>query len=285
MKISIIGIGNVGSAFAIELKRSGYDIVCLVDKSQAKANKIGKIIGCRNIYSIIDNPFISESDLILICVRDSDIKKAAEGLIKVKTGKSTVIAHTSGVLPSEILSPAGAKSDNIASFHPIQTLPFISKKDNKFLSGIYFGLEGGLPAVRKLKQIVRKLKSKYILIPSDKKTEYHLSCVLASNFVIANFYLSAELSKSLGISEKKLFESQKPLLMKTIDNIQKYGVVKSVTGPVSRGDMETVQNHLDLLHSKFPNFVEYYKQASVILSDVSRKKNKNTKNIIKIFDR
>ncbi|MDD5361580.1 MAG: DUF2520 domain-containing protein [Ignavibacteria bacterium] len=285
MKISIIGIGNVGSAFAIELKRTGNEIISLVDNSTVRAKKIGKIIGCNNVFNCISNPFIPKSDLILICVSDRDIKGIAAELKKAGTLKDTVIAHTSGVLPSAILKSSGIKSANIASFHPIQTLPYISMKDNKLLSGIYFGIEGGPSAVRKLKNLVKKLKSKYIMIPSDKKSEYHLSCVLASNFVIANFYLSANLSKSLGIPEKKLFDSQKPLLMKTIENIREYGVVKSVTGPVERGDIDTVKKHLDLLHSKFPNFVEYYKQVSVILSDVSRKKNKKTKNVNKIFDR
>ena len=67
----------------------------------------------------------------------------------------------------------------------------------------------------------------------------------------------------------------KPLFYNTAKNIHTSGVSESLTGPVSRGDINTINSHLNLLHRKFPKYVEYYKVTSKVLTEVARIKNKD----------
>ncbi|MCE1165441.1 MAG: DUF2520 domain-containing protein [Bacteroidetes bacterium] len=285
MNVTIIGTGNTGSAFAFELKKAGYMINALAGHNLSAAKRIGRLNGCKTVTRTVEQKSVDGADIILISVKDGDIKSAAVELKNLSLQENTVIVHTSGVLTSEILAKTGVRKSNLASFHPIQTIPFISYKNNNLLSGIYFGIEGGIRALSVLKQAAAGLRSKYIVIRGKAKPEYHLSCVLASNFIFSNFYLMGLLSGPLGITEKKLFESQMPLVQNTRKNIMKHGVVKSITGPVSRGDLETLRLHIDVLHGKYPDFIEYYKSVSGVLLKAAVKKNKklDTKKIIKLL--
>lgn len=287
MKVTIIGTGRAGSALAFGLKRAGYIVHALVNHDISTAVKIGRKVGCRNVSKNTVRSSVAGTDIIIISAEDSGIKKASAELRKLNVSPDTVVLHTSGVFSSDELINSGVKKDNLGSFHPVQTIPFISFRHSKILEGIYFGIEGGKKAAAAMKKMAASLKSKYIIIPGKAKAEYHLSCVLASNFVISNFYINELLSKSLGITAKKLFESQKPLLMSTIENIHRFGAVKSITGPVSRGDEATLRLHLDVLHRKYPEFIEYYKSVSGVLLKAAARKDKrlNTKKIIKLIGR
>lgn len=274
MNITIIGAGRVGSALAIELNKKGYKITAIVDRTESKAKKISKLVNCKITIKSLNQQTVNRSDLILISIKDDDLLSFHKKVRDIDF-KGKIIVHTSGLLTSEIFKNYKVYKRDSASFHPAQTFPKISYKNNNYLKGIYFGIEGGEKALRILKNITKKLGSNNIILSKKKKSMYHLGCVISSNFMIANFYILKELSSTLGLSEKRFLEVLKPLFTRTAENIHTEGVINSLTGPVIREDIRTIQSHLDLLHGKFPKFVEYYKTVSKILADVSERQNKN----------
>ncbi len=274
MRISIIGTGNVGTALALELRRAGYTIHALADRSIKVVRKIGKLTGCPNVYGGILQGCFDKADVVIYAVKDEDILQVVKESRRFDIPPDAILAHTSGALSASALSGTGIKKSNLASFHPIQTIPFRNFKNSGFLKNIYFGIEGGIAALAVFKKITRKLKSDFIIIPGKAKPEYHLSCVLASNFILANFYLNELISKSIGISADKLFASQEPLLRSTLENLKKRGAADSITGPVARGDAKTIKIHLDVMHRKYPEFVEYYRSASRALMKAAHARNK-----------
>jgi len=273
-KITIIGAGKVGSAIAIELYTQGFEIVTLIDKNLSGLKKIKTKCKCKSILTSLNTEVIEKSDVLIVCLKDDVIRKYVKEMQKYNF-KGKILLHTSGLLTSDIFKSLKAESKNTGSFHPAQTFTKISFINNKLLSGIYFGIEGGKNAMNFIKIAVRKLKSDYVVIPKNKKALYHLSCVVSSNFLIASFYLLKMFSKSLKITEKKFFDILKPLFYRTAKNIHDTGVSDSLTGPVLRGDIKTVYSHLSLLHRKFPKYVEYYRVTSEILTEVAGIKNKD----------
>ncbi len=286
MNITIIGAGRVGSAFAIELFNKGYKIHAIIDKSKIKASRLSKFVDCETSVKVLSQNTADNSDLILLSMKDDDLIKFYSE-VKHINFKGRVLVHTSGLLTSEIFKRYKVYKKDCASFHPAQTFPKVSYRNNHYLKGIYFGIEGGERATKLLKSISKRLGSNNIILNKNKKSLYHLGCVISSNFMIANFYILKEFSSTLGISEKRFFNVLKPLFTQTAQNLHKEGVIGSLTGPIIREDIQTIQAHLDLLHGKFPKFVEYYKTASTILSEVSIKQNKkfNDKLILEILNK
>jgi predicted short-subunit dehydrogenase-like oxidoreductase (DUF2520 family) len=271
--VTIIGVGKVGSALAIELSAARFNIVTLIDKNPPRLRKIKTKCRCKDVRSVIGADVIGKSDVIIICLKDDNIQKYIKEISKFNF-KGKILLHTSGLLTSDIFKPLKTVGTNIGSFHPAQTFSKLSFTNNKLLTGIYFGIEGGKNAVSFIKKAADKLKSGYVIIPKNKKALYHLSCVVSSNFLIANFYLLKLFSKSLKLSESKFLEILKPLFYNTAKNIHSIGVSDSLTGPVSRGDTNTINSHLNLLHGKFPKYVQYYKATSRLLTEVAGIKNK-----------
>jgi predicted short-subunit dehydrogenase-like oxidoreductase (DUF2520 family) len=272
--ITIIGVGKVGSALAIELNRAGFTIKTLIDRNIARLKKIKSKCDCNYLQLSLSQEVITKTDVLIVCLKDDEIHNYIKSIRKFNF-KGKILLHTSGLLTSDVFKPLNTGKINKGSFHPTQTFTKISYTNNKLLAGIYFGIEGGKNALSFIKKSSAKLKSNYVIIPADKKALYHLSCVVSSNFLIANFYLLKMFSKSLKISEKKFLDILKPLFYNTAKNIHYYGVLDSLTGPVSRGDTRTIKSHLNLLHRKFPKYVQYYKTTSRLLTEVSGIKNRD----------
>jgi predicted short-subunit dehydrogenase-like oxidoreductase (DUF2520 family) len=283
-KITVIGIGKVGSALAIELSGKGFEIAALVDRNLTRLKKIRLRCKCKEISVSLNSDVVKNSDVLIVCLKDDDIKKYIKEIQKYNF-KGKILLHTSGLLTSDVFKILNAGNMNTGTFHPAQTFTKLSFLNNGLLSGIYFGIEGGKNATGFIKMAVKKLKSDYVLIPKNKKALYHLSCVVSSNFLAANFYLLKEFSKSLNINESKFLEILKPLFYNTAKNIHEAGVLDSLTGPVSRGDINTINSHLNLLHGKFPKYVEYYKATSKVLAEVAgfKRKDINFKKILGIL--
>lgn len=272
MRISIVGAGKVGTALALELYESGMTITSMIDVTTSKAKKLSKACNIHIINTELNQEIVDKSDIVIISIKDDDLLNYVSKIRNIDF-KDKFLVHTSGVLTSDVFSTLKIKKRFTASMHPAQTFNRISTTNNHLLRGIYFGVEGGPEAVLKLKKIIKELKSKVFIIPKSKKPLYHLGCVVSSNFIAANFYVLKLFSKDLGISEKMFSEILRPLFNTTANNLFKGGVIGSLTGPVTRGDINTLKTHINLLHSIFPNFVEYYKVVSKVLTEISVKQN------------
>ncbi len=273
MKAAIIGAGKVGTAFAVELSKCGYNITSITDTTISKARKTAEACKCKTVLKKFSREAAENSDLIVISVKDDDLSKFYSGVMHISF-KGKILIHTSGVHTSEVFRNYDVFMKDAASFHPAQTFPEILYSRSRYLRNIYFAAEGGARALKLLKSLTVKLNSGMVVISKKNKPLFHLSCVVSSNFLAANFYMLKEFSATLGVSERKLLEILKPLFSAASENILKGGVIGNLTGPVARGDIKTLASHIDLLHRKFPKFLEYYKSVSRILTTVSAKQNR-----------
>lgn len=288
--ISIIGAGKTGSALAIELYSAGYKIGCIVDHKKRHASRIAGLVKAERFVTSVDVDCIRSSGLIIISVKDDVLLKVAEDISRFsKISADTLLVHTSGVHSSDALVNSGFKKINIASFHPVQTFMDISYSNRSLLSGIYFGVEGGINAKNYLKSICRNLNSYYFVIDKKAKPMYHLACVIASNFLVADFGLISIMAKFMNLNGYKIIRSLIPLAESTLQNIKKTGPVRAMTGPIVRNDIGTIIRHLNLIKSKLPEFKKQYTAVSSVLADMAEKGNNITaeeKNvIIKILKR
>lgn len=285
-KTYIIGIGKTGSAFSHELKDIDYKIDFLTDNNSDRLRKISERVNPFSHSEKIEKEFISDSEIILICVQDRFIGEVIDEILKSGANLSEkIFIHNSGSESTDIFPADKFNRSNLLSMHPIQTFNDISYVNNHLLENIYFGIEGGEQAKKIAVQIISKLNSKFIEIPKEKKYLYHSACVITSNFLITLLNVSSEILGSIGIDKSRMYEIFEPIIEKTLSNISEHGLVDSLSGPFERNDIETISNHLSSINKDIPSLIPFYTLLGMETVKVAFKKESlNLKNVISILD-
>jgi predicted short-subunit dehydrogenase-like oxidoreductase (DUF2520 family) len=240
---SIIGAGRVGTSLALGLTGTGFVLKKISDCSAKKARRAKRMLSLGQATTS-SRLAASSAEIVFICVPDSEISRVVKEISSIDY-QGKFVFHTSGALSSKVLEPLAQKGAAIASFHPVQT--FASEVfDPTIFKGIFFGLEGNRKAVDLGIKMARKLGGQAILIRAEDKPVYHLACSIASNFLIILLSEASQLFKNIGLEEESVFDILGPLLNKTLQNVKKLGIEQSLTGPVARGDLETVKRHLTI---------------------------------------
>lgn len=204
------------------------------------------------------------SDVILVTVTDTAIAEIWNGSDKEAFNNSNkILCHCSGSLSSEIFT--GANSERVCSVHPM--LAFPSKNvPTKVVSTAFFTIEGGNKALSAIKQILDICGNSYREIPSECKVKYHAAACFASNFMTAVCAEAFSLMNICGFTEEEAKNALAPLILGNAENICRYGIKSSLTGPVSRGDILTVNKHMAELDGRF---LEVYKLLSAEMAHQS----------------
>ncbi|MGB8952141.1 MAG: Rossmann-like and DUF2520 domain-containing protein [Candidatus Aminicenantales bacterium] len=257
-KISIIGTGRLGTSLGAALSQKGYSIKALSDRIRASAQESQKIIGAGK--ALTDNiQAAREGQILLLCVPDGEIRKVTIELQRAgMEWKKKTVFHCSGLLTSRLLIPLKAKGASVASLHPVQS---ISRKKTPLsqFQGIYFGIEGDPKALATAKQIIRALESRPLLIRAKDKPLYHAACTMASNLFVVLLDMARTLLQQAGFTENKALAALLPLVEGTLHNVKQFDIDASLTGPIVRGDRDSVKEHLQVL-KRYPRFLKTYLQ-------------------------
>lgn len=256
MNVSIIGSGRVGTSLGYALSKRGYRIKALSCKTSSSVKESRKTIG--EGKALTDNTQTArEGDVIFMCLPDEEIVRVTKELAASDIEwLNKFVFHCSGLLTSEILKPLKDMGAFTGSFHPIQA--FSQKRTSlKQFENIYFGLEGCGEALVLSQKIARQLGGHPLILQAKDKALYHAACSIASNFLIVLLDMAFSLLGHIGLQEKQAFQTILPLVKGNLHNVKKFNIERSLTGPVIRGDRESVQKHLEALRD-FPSYYETY---------------------------
>jgi predicted short-subunit dehydrogenase-like oxidoreductase (DUF2520 family) len=269
---SIIGCGRVGYALACHLAAAGYPPGGFHSRSRASAERAAAAAG--SPHKIFDTAWeaVRGAFLVFLTTPDQAVSETC-ALISEKRGFSegAVVLHCSGALSSAILGPAkdccGAYT---GSLHPLQS--FAAEQESNPFVGIKAAIEGEDRAVQVARQVAGDLGAQPIQIRTDGKTLYHASAVVASNYLVTLLRLSFDLMEEAGVSRSEVFGVLQPLLEGTLKNIDAVGIPQALTGPVARGDVATVRDHLAAMEERFPAEIDLYCRLGEATVDVARAK-------------
>ncbi len=250
MNITIIGAGKVGTALGMLIARSGLSFQGIFARSRHSARRAIKAIGKGKIFVSLDT-LIDESDVVIIAVRDSEIGKVAEKIIKEKKhGKKAYAAkiflHTSGSLPSSVLKDLSHFGASVGSMHPLQTIPS-AMIGMDFLKGSYYCVEGQARAVSAARSIVKKIRGGSFSITAKEKDAYHLAASFLSNYVVALADMVMDLLPKGRRSRDEWMRLFVPLMEGTVKSLGARGINDALTGPITRGDTVTIARHLKVV--------------------------------------
>ena len=228
MKIAILGSGNVAYHLAKMFKEKNIPISQIFGRNEKDLQEISEQF---------EIPFstteLADAELYFIAVNDAAVAAISKNI----KNQNSLVAHTSGSLPKEILEGNYRK----ASFYPLQTF---SKSKMLQYSEIPFFVEAENEADSQiLENLALKISEKVMKSDYEKRKYIHLTAVFACNFVNHLFARAKEISDSQQIP----FHYFLPLIKETTLKIEKIEPKLAQTGPAIRNDEKILQLHEALI--------------------------------------
>ena len=247
--ISIVGAGKVGTAVGVLAARAGLKVVAVASRSGLHASAAAELIG-GNVRVCTSAEAAASGGLVLLTVSD----EAIEGLCDALAGEGafaegTIVAHCCGALGSDVLRSARQHCRcEIGSMHPLQTFPTVAAAVRGF-EGTYCFCEGDGAAVAALEQLAAAIGGRGVRIQSAGKALYHAAAAMACNYMAALADAGLTLCEQAGVDRPTALAALAPLMHNTVRNIASAGPAGALTGPIARGETETVRRHVEALRA------------------------------------
>ena len=268
---AIVGCGRLGTAIAKHLMDAGYPLVGLASRSLSSAKETAELINV-DCYGEPIWEMTKSADVVFVTTPDGIISDAFKTLVQNRGFKAgAIVLHCSGAHPSTILAPADTTDLHIGSMHPLQSFASKTISGNPF-DGIIISVEGSNAAVAAATEMAQDLGAVCLPLATKGKTLYHASAVVASNYLVALMQMALKFMESADIPADRAFDVLKPLVNGTLSNIEKNGVADALTGPIARGDVETVQRHVTSILAQTPEFIDLYKMLGRYTVGIAEKK-------------
>lgn len=274
MTISFIGTGALASGLALALHARGYHIEELVYHSVSSRARAKTLAAAVKAQAVALTDATLHADIIWIAAPDGAIAECAATLAKRKElkWKSRIVLHSSAALSSDVLVPLRRLGASVASLHPMMTFPRASKNHPSApdLSGVFFAFETSSPrdqrSTRACKQVVRALDGELFTLRSSDKPLYHAFGALVSPLLISHLAAASEVAALTKVKPEQARRIMRPIIERTLQNFYAHGPDAALSGPLVRGDLETIGKHLDAL-SRSPHELDVYRALSLYAAE------------------
>ncbi|WP_051343949.1 DUF2520 domain-containing protein [Alicyclobacillus herbarius] len=244
----IFGPGKMGAALTRSMQAVGHQVLAAFGHTDSEsARRFEEWTGVTVAPSPIGDERpdtrmdLTQADLVLLTLPDGLLAAAARQLAACADfGKQTIVAHTAGSLDASILQPLAETGVRTVAVHPLQTVA--DAAEGNLFHGVWFTLDGEESALAEVAGWVQHLGGQPILARGMDRARYHAAAALASNALVALAALTTEVSP---LPEGLL--PFLPLMQGTLQNLRRQGLPGALTGPVERGDVETIKRHLKAL--------------------------------------
>jgi predicted short-subunit dehydrogenase-like oxidoreductase (DUF2520 family) len=255
MRVAIIGPGRVGTLLAVACARAGHRVVAVGGGRPASRERlVGLVAGVRPHDVAADAA--RDVDLVWLAVPDDHLTGVAMMLARqdaVHEGQRVVhVAGAHGTEALELLRGAGAR---VAACHPAMTVP-TGSTDPDALVGVAWGVTCAAADRPWAEELVRDLGGDPHPVAADRRALYHAALAVGSNAVAAALATARQLLLAASVDDPAAFLG--PLAHASVDAVTERGAV-AITGPVARGDLDTVAGHLRTIRADVPSLAEPYR--------------------------
>lgn len=255
--ITLIGSGNLAQALGPALRAAGYRIDVVVARANGESRRRAVMLSRKLVARVVLLEQFEPNQEIIWLLHTDDVLAKSAGLLARKTGwRGKVVLHSSGALSSDVLAPLKRAGAYTASLHPMMT--FVAGTA-PHMAEVPFAVEGDSRATAAAKQIVRDLGAEIFPIKKSNKVLYHALGSFSSPMIVAALVTAERVGRAAGLSASQTRKVMGPILEQTIRNYLVRGPAAAFSGPIKRGDIETVRRHLREL-KRVPGAVEVYRE-------------------------
>ena len=263
--VTVVGAGAMGRVLAERMHQAGYPLLGVLSRTREHAEALARTVQAR-VHSEKFHHMPLETRLVACCVPDSALAEVGSLLSRVShPWEKTVVFHTSGALAADVLRPLSEEGARVFSFHPLQAIT--PESEASVLDGVYAGVEGAPAVAAAGIELAVNLGMRYLVLSAEDKPRYHLAASMASNFLVTLQAIVQNVLLSLDIDRATAQEVMAPLVQGTLRNLSTSMPEDALTGPIARGDLETVHRHGLALRQHFPHLVPTY--AALALETVT----------------
>ena len=258
-RVTIIGAGRMGQGLGLALKRRGYKVVLL---NRGPRDVVPPLV----LHQGSRSEATAGAELVLLATPDDAIGGVAAELAAERAiSRDQVVLHLSGLLDRTALLPLEESGAGLGSFHPLQSVAEPASAAER-LKGAYVGVEGDERALIAAERLANTLRMIPVRIPAEAKPAYHAGAAFVANYTVALVGVAERLARSAGVPEEIASRIYLPLLGGAVANLTSLGPAASLTGAVRRGDVQTLQAHLDALSSADRKLYKTVGRAAVALA-------------------
>src|SRR5256714_4553515 len=179
--------------------------------------------------------------LLFLAVPDGAISEMASRVARMNPPAALAEVHLSGALGLDAL--IALEGNPRGSFHPLQSFP--TPREPEAFRGITVAVDASTTALRRrLARLARELGAQPKHVTGRERVLYHAAAVYASNFVDVVLSEAVRMLGAIGWTEAEATRALMPLVDGAVANVRRRGVVGALTGPIRRGDADTVRRHL-----------------------------------------
>jgi len=267
--LNIIGCGKLGRTLAyLWVKEGVFKPGDVLNRSLESASEAVTFIGAgRPIANIAE---MNPADVFMISASDNQIPDCCEAL--VASGllqKGNLVFHCSGSIAANQLVDVRKYEALAASAHPLKSFANPQGAAESF-PGTFCGVEGQPDALVHLSSAFQKIGGEIFYIDAEQKPVYHAATVIVCNYLTALLEFGIGTFIKSGLSRETARQIMEPIVRGTIDNIFTLGTVQALTGPIARGDFNTVAEQIEALSLRDPAAGELYRQLGSVALELSR---------------
>ena len=276
---TLIGAGNLARTLGPALRAAGYKIHSVAARetasSRRRAAMLARALRAKAIPLGQAGP---DSGIIWICHTDDALAETARQLARKPGWQGRIVLHSSGALSSDVLAPLRQAGAHVASLHPMMTfVPGASPK----MSEVPFAVEGDRQAVVAARQLIKSIGAEIFPIQKRFKTLYHALGSLSSPMLVATLATAERVGRAAGLSPSQTRRIIAPILRETIKNYVERGPAAAFSGPIKRGDLNTIRRHLREL-KRVPAATEVYRAlAKSALMDLPSRNRKELTRLVR----
>ena len=270
-RVFIIGPGHVGRGLFRAFRASDVEVVGLHGK---RPSGVATSSGALPVE-------MAKSNVIIVCVRDPQIDETMEELMAAgKSGlvqRGTVVLHTSAIAEPDGLAALSGAGFPGGTFHPL--VPFSDPEvAAEMLRKGWIGIDGENAARSASRRLAGHLGARTVDIPAGKKPAYHAAAVISSNFPVVLASVAGHLLHDIGIADSSAHQVVESLMSGALANMKHALPDDALTGPVVRGDAETVRKHLSALRGH-GSASEVYRALSAAAAEIAQRRGVDPKKL------
>ncbi len=262
LAVGVIGAGRVGAVLGAALRTAGHRVIAVSAVSDRSRDRAAALLP--GVPVVAADDVGRDADLVLLAVPDDTLPSLVEGLVTTHSLRAgQFVAHTSGRFGFGVLEPATRIGALPFALHPAMSFTGTSV-DLERLVGVCFGVTAPDQLRPVAETLALEMGGDPVWIEERDRPLYHAALANGSNHLVTLVSASMDLLKRAGVDDPQRMLG--PLLSASLDNALRFGDA-GLTGPVARGDADTLREHLRVLAREAPEISAAYAAMARLTAD------------------